>query len=379
MESRVEQTRGPLLPQLNANAQASRTHGAFARVGTGTTGSSSAGTSDLFSFGLVATQTLWDFGAIERFRAAGFTFEAQQATARATELQVVLAVRRAYFAASAQAALLKVAERTLENQQVHLKQIEGFVKAAQRTGIDLAQAQTAVASAQLQVINARNGFRLACASLSQTVGAQEPHAAQLEDAELPALENELADVGTLVKQALEHRPELKALRQQQEAQVATVLGVRGGWAPTLGATGSVSEAGVALDNLGINWSLGVSLTWNLFNGLQTTGLLSEAQYQAQLLQGQLDAELLQVRVDVEQARATIEDQLSAVQAATTAVTAAKAQLALAEGRYAAGVGSVLELGDAQVQVTTMESQLVQARLTLFTARAQLSAALGELP
>jgi outer membrane protein len=196
---------------------------------------------------------------------------------------------------------------------------------------------------------------------------------------LPALENELADVGTLVKQALEHRPELKALRQQQEAQVATVLGVRGGWAPTLGATGSVSEAGVALDNLGINWSLGVSLTWNLFNGLQTTGLLSEAQYQAQLLQGQLDAELLQVRVDVEQARATIEDQLSAVQAATTAVTAAKAQLALAEGRYAAGVGSVLELGDAQVQVTTMESQLVQARLTLFTARAQLSAALGELP
>lgn len=136
---------------------------------------------------------------------------------------------------------------------------------------------------------------------------------------------------------------------------------------------------MALDNLGINWSLGVSLTWNLFNGLQTTGLLSEAQYQAQLLQGQLDAELLQVRVDVEQARATIEDQLSAVQAATTAVTAAKAQLALAEGRYAAGVGSVLELGDAQVQVTTMESQLVQARLTLFTARAQLSAALGELP
>ena len=49
---------------------------------------------------------------------------------------------------------------------------------------------------------------------------------------------------------------------------------------------------------------------------------------------------------------------------------------LAEGRYQAGVGNIIELGDAQVAQTSAAAQAVQAEYNLATARAQLGRALG---
>ena len=54
-------------------------------------------------------------------------------------------------------------------------------------------------------------------------------------------------------------------------------------------------------------------------------------------------------------------------------------LTLAEARFKNGVGSILEVNDAQLQSTTANAQRVQARLNLATARAQLLAALGVTP
>jgi len=55
---------------------------------------------------------------------------------------------------------------------------------------------------------------------------------------------------------------------------------------------------------------------------------------------------------------------------------AREQLRLAEGRYQSGVGSIIELGDAQIAATSAAAQVVQADFNLATARAQLLTALG---
>ena len=75
------------------------------------------------------------------------------------------------------------------------------------------------------------------------------------------------------------------------------------------------------------------------------------------------------RLAVRAARATIG-------AAQDAATSARDQLRLAEQRFATGVGSIIELTDAQVVYTSAAAQLVQARYGLSAARAQLLAALG---
>ena len=380
--ARSDETLSLLLPSVNATGQFVRSQGSFARAGsTGTGGfvSGSAAPSNFFSLGLSASQVLWDFGAIERFRASGRTFEATQATRRAVTLQVLLTTRRTFFAARANQALVAVAQEALDNQRKHLSQIEQFVKAGLRTGIDVATTQTLVDNAQLQFVNAKNAYRLARAQLRQAIGWSELGEFEIAPDDLAATPFETQPLDELVSRALANRPEVFAAHKQIDAQALTVSAQHGGYMPTVVATGAVSEAGTDPAALSPNWSFGATLNWNLFQGGNTAATVREAKATAKSLDAQLALELIQVRVDVESARFTVEDEQSAILAATAARDSAKAQLALAEGRYAQGVGSILELSDAQVQVTSAAAQLVSTQLALSTARAQLLGALGEMP
>ena len=104
--------------------------------------------------------------------------------------------------------------------------------------------------------------------------------------------------------------------------------------------------------------------------------MSEARANLAITDSNADAERLQVRVDVEQALLNIRAAKASIDASHDAQTNAQARLQLAEGRYQAGTGSTIELGDAQVALTNAGAQVVQADFNLATARAQLLAALG---
>ncbi len=84
-----------------------------------------------------------------------------------------------------------------------------------------------------------------------------------------------------------------------------------------------------------------------------------------------------MRFDVDQAQLMVRADKIAIDAARDALTNAREQLRLAEGRYSAGVGSIIELGDAQVALQNAGAQLVTAQFNLSTARAQLLTALGK--
>ncbi len=381
--AREVQARAPLLPQINATSLFLISKGTYARVGNSAAVPLSSGTDNgplmVLSFGANVTQTLWDFGAIERYRASSRLVEAQRATARANWLTVLLTVRRAYFNAQAQHALVGVADETLADQTRHLEQIEEFVKAGLRTGIDLAQTRTAVANAQLQLINARANAQVARATLAQAIGAPDLENVRVADEQLAPLPEENDALDSLVELAFMQRPELDSLRKQADAQAQTILAARAGWVPSLSASGSFAEAGQTPTKLGPNWSASANLSWNLLAGGMTVGQTDEALATARSIQAQFEQVRLQARADVEIARAQLHAQLGAITAAQSALEAARAQRELAEGRYKEGVGSILELTDAEVQVTTAGVQLVQARLNVSTARAQLAAALGSMP
>ena len=91
---------------------------------------------------------------------------------------------------------------------------------------------------------------------------------------------------------------------------------------------------------------------------------------------QLDSARLQIRLELDQARLALRAAKAALGAAGEALRNARERLKLAEGRYQQGIGSIIELGDAQVALTTAAAQSVQADYRVATARAQLAKALG---
>ncbi len=381
--ARADEARAPLLPQLTGAASYQRTTANFvARPGivpsslVGAPQTPTFTTFDFWSFNLNLNQLVWDFQSVDRFRAAKETARSQGDTARVTDLQVRLTVRTAYFTARAQHALVGVARDTLANQDRHLAQIQGFVVAGTRPQIDLAQARTDRANAMVQVIQTENNYEVSKAQLNQAMGVEGPTDFDVADEPDEPIDGESSTDEALLPEALRARPEMASLDAQIRSQLLTRRANVGGYLPGIGFATALSDAGVSISNLAWNWNATVNVTWNLFNGLLTPAQVAEASAGVQLLEAQRDQERQQIRLEVTQGRLAVRAAKITVTAAEEALVNARLRYELAEGRYQAGVGSVIELGDAQVALTTAAAQRVQADYSVATARAQLGRALG---
>ena len=398
--ARVAEAKAPLLPQVSGSASYQRSRpnsssASFATVtgtatGTATatatstsTSTSNAATSSGFSVPsynakLTASELIYDFGQTTgKWDASKATLRAQEESEKNLAVQVAFNLRSAYFTAAAARALVKVAEDTLRNQEAHLKQTQGFVEAGTHPEIDLAQARTDRANAKVQLINAQVTYDTDKALLNQTMGVE--RGTEYEVAEPPAesVPGEDDSTDTLLPVALKARPDLLSLARQIEAQELTTKSIKGGYAPSLGVSASLSDGGSDLGNLTWGWSAALGLNWQIFGGGITDAQIREARATTAVLRAQYDLQRQQVRADVEQARLSVRAAKATIESTHEAAVNARVRLSLAEGRYKAGIGSMIELGDSQVALTSASAQEIQAVFNLATARARLLQALGQ--
>jgi outer membrane protein len=382
--AKVDQAKAGLYPQVTATGAYQRTTANFvARPGalpsTATIAPKAASfkTFDFFNFGLTANQLVYDFGqTFNRRDAAEATVEARQTDEQSTRLAVEQNVRVAFFTARAAKAMLSVAHETLDNQERHLQQIEGFVRAGTRAQIDLAQAKTDRANATVNLINGENSYASAKATLNQAMGVERDTEYEVADDGMSAVDGEDGGLDPLVRQALKRRPEIASLQQQLRAQQLTLASIKGAYWPTLGVSTGATEAGRDLGAMTWNVNAGATVNWPLFQGGITNAQADEAQATAAGLRAQMETLEQQVRLDVEQARLGVRATKGVLVASDEVVINARERLRLAEGRYAAGIGNGIELADAQLAVSSALAQRVQAEYNLAAARAQLLHALG---
>ena len=369
-DARTRESRAALLPQLSLSGG----------VGLGTSNVAGRPTSSTvqgsWSGTAAVDQVLFDAQALEGYRAAGATASAARATERAAELDVDSGVRAAYFAARAQRDLVTVAQETVKNDEAHLRQVQGFVDVGTQPAIALAQTRSQLASARLQLIQADNAYASARSQLLQAMGEPGSLDFDVADDTLPAVPGEEGAVDPLVEEAIAARPELASLLEQRRAEQLTRSAARGGYLPSVSARASGSEVGPRPSDTAGNWTAGINLSWSLFDGGLTRARVQEAQANLDAIQAQEDALRLSIRVAVEQATLGVRAASASVAAADDALTSAREQLRLAEGRYQAGAGSIIELGDAQVAASTAAATRVQAAYNLAAARAALLRALG---
>jgi outer membrane protein len=386
--ARSGQALAPMLPQLTASASYQRTTAnRIERPGsTGTQGfcTPAPGVScspwtmyNSWSDQIGVSQLLWDFGgAFSRYRAAKANAEAAGDTERSTLLSVEFLVRQTYFDARANKALMRVADETLQNLRKHQDQIAGFVKAGTRPEIDLVQARADTANGRVQLINAQNAWETSRVQLNQAMGVTASTDYDLADEPALPVPDEDGQGDALYKEAEAARPEAAALEAQVRAAQATLRSFDAQYLPSLSGSLGFTQGGTALDHLGWNASAGLTLSWNLFQGGLTREQALEAEANIANAVAQLDLLRQQIQVDVDAARLAVRAAREATAASQEVLVNARERLRLAEQRYQVGVGSIIELGDAQVAVTQAAAQAVQADDRLAVARAQLVRALG---
>jgi outer membrane protein len=324
--------------------------------------------------GATASWRIYDFGqTAANIRAADLNAEATAATVNTTTLDIRTNVEVAYLTAVADRKLVLVAETTVKSEDAHLDQARRFVAAQAHDPIEVAQAQARDANARSALAQSQSNEAIALANLRSAIGWVDPSNSPTVAANWPTPpETEPSPLAALVDTARKNRPEIIQLDKQIQAADASLDAARAERRPVLSASAqSQWSPGTSNWSPEPSWSAGLSLTWQLFDGGRSAADQRVANANVLSATAQRDALLVTLTSQLDAARSQIIANRANVAASTEAVSAAQAQLKLSEARYTQGLGSQIELADAQTAVTTAQGNLVQAEFQLATAWAQL--------
>ena len=164
---------------------------------------------------------------------------------------------------------------------------------------------------------------------------------------------------TLV-QELQHayarRPEMQGLTQQLQAAQENVRLAKAGRKPfvrSLATTGLINVGGDFDEN---HWfAAGVAMSWPFYTGGEVEAEVAASTHQMQELQAQQDELTQTIRLQVAQARLTLAELLESQAPVAAKVAAAEDGLRFAARRYQVGLGTLLEVQQAQLAVVSGRS------------------------
>jgi outer membrane protein TolC len=187
-------------------------------------------------------------------------------------------------------------------------------------------------------------------------------------------------VETLTAQALQLRPEFRALDKTLEGNRLTVMSNWLRWAPTVSAFGNLrafNYGGFAGDNY--SWAVGLQLDWTLYDGGIRDANRRLAAAQRWENEAKLDLLKDQVRDDVANAERTLATKRRALETARRSLQLSKETLDLVQVQHDAGTATQLDLLQAQDNLVTAEVALAQARFDLALGGLSLERLAGTFP
>jgi outer membrane protein TolC len=281
---------------------------------------------------------------------------------------VVQNVRQTYFGVLQARRLVTVADAALARSELNLRSARGFFDVGTKPKSDVTRAEVEVANARVDVIRARNLVRFSETSFANALGLDATVPIEIDDA--LTYEPVAIDPAQVAVEALGNRPELRQAQARLDATRAQLAGARARYLPDLTVSGTAGYTGddaiVSTDGVGTgvafseSWAITGQLSWNLFEGFFTQNRVKETQALVETARANYESVELQVRLEVEQAYIAVVEAAERIGATEKAIESARENLRLAQGRYDAGVGTILELTEAQLSLSNAEADNVRA-------------------
>lgn len=376
-EEVVKETRAGYYPNANLFADAVGANSEGTRILAGNLNNPSI--YDRVAGGLQVNQLITDFGRTANLTASSkLQAQAESQNLELTREQVLLQGDTSFYNALAAEAILHVAQQTLDTRQLLLDQVTALATNKLRSELDVSFAQVQLQQARLLVEKARNDADAAMATLSTALGYREFHQFQLVDQSPPA-SAVTNDISELVQTALSHRPELLSLRDGRDAALRFARSQRDSRLPTIEAVGVAGDAPTHDSHLSDDYAAGgIQLSLPLF----AAGLYKARQNEAEL-RAEADGELLDsleddVIRDVRIAWLNVSNAFQELQTSGELVRNAAEAFDLAQARYQTGISSIVELSEAQLNLTSAQIADTNARYDVLIRQAELDYQTGAL-
>jgi outer membrane protein len=311
--------------------------------------------------GVAVTQLFTDFGRTKDLTAtAGLHAQAQDQVVESTRADVLMTTVGAYFSVLRASSVLKVAQETVSQRQVIRDKVQTLFQNNLKSGLDASFANVNLSSAQLLLSQAKNDLASAQAALATAIGS--PSETSFDLAEETTPQALPATVDPLIQQALQGRPELKNLRLEQSAAERFVHAEHALNYPVVSGVGVAGIAPAGDSQIpGRYGAAGVNMSIPIFNGGLYRARQTEAELRAKAAADRVTNEANLISRDVRTAYLNAATANERVGLTEQLLTQAQSALDLAQSRYDLGLSSIVELSDAQLNLTTAQIANASAR------------------
>lgn len=371
-----------IFPNVSGTASTSRSNGGQRVTQSGVFGGGF--TSNSLSANL--RQLIYDGGrVIAQIHTARANYNSASATYERSFQTVAFNVATAYYnALQAQQATL-LSQQVVHQDEVQLSLVEAQFRAGTASKVDVSTAQLPVAQARVALVRAQGTELQAYAAFANALGLDantlvRPVNDASANSPTTLLTSAPLSYDAAVKRALLLRPDYLAATQTVMAQQYNLQFQRSGLLPSLSGTAAYSTNSTLPNGGGFVPSNSVGLTLNipLYDQGVTRAETELATGQLNQAQAQLQNTKINVELNVQQALVNFVSAQAAMTQAQQELATAQEILRATQAQYRAGVTTLPLLLNAQVGLTTAQTDRLTAVYALRQAEQNYLFALGEI-
>jgi outer membrane protein TolC len=322
-----------------------------------------------------ASQRLFDWKSIQKYRASATSETAAHLDLKDTRELVVLATGNAYLQSIAAAARVETAQAQLETAKALYQKALAQQQAGVSPAIDTLRAQVQYQTRQQQLIAATNDFAKQKLVLARVIGLALGQEFTLAD-KAPYEAFPIPDLETTLQRAYSLRSDYKAAQGRLLAAQFEHSAAVAGYYPSLNFAANYGEIGKVPGELLPTFLVSGTLNIPIFEGgkihsdvLKADASLRQAEAQLADVRGQIDQ-------DVRNALFDLKSSSDQVEVAQSSVNLAEQALTQSQDRFTAGVTDNLEVIQAQEAVATAHENLISSLYLHNLAKVSFARAIG---
>jgi outer membrane protein len=287
-------------------------------------------------------------------------------------------VTQAYYKLLADRKFVEVAKEDLKNTKEHLREAQASYEAGTAAKADVVFAEVPVATAKLNLTQARETEKQAEAALNRLLSFEVNTNLVLKD-ELSETPYSIT-LPEASQTALQNRPEIREYESYVESARNQLNAAKGEYWPTISAFATYGWTSYSPDAFptSLGYTYGLQATFDLYNGGLRSGKVQEAQALLRQYEASLESTRQNVLLDVKNAYLAYESAKESIEEAKTELKQATVNLQMVEGEYKVGVAPILNLLDAEQSKIQAEQHLINALANYNIAIAQLNLAMGKI-
>ncbi|SDE99181.1 TolC family protein [Sporolituus thermophilus] len=291
-----------------------------------------------------------------------------------SQQQVKLDATTAYFNLLQARNMVKLNQESVDRLAAHLKNVQAQYEVGTVAKSDVLRSEVELANAEQNLIKAQNSYDLAVAGLNNVIGLPLDTEISVKD-DLQYVKYPLT-LEEAIDYALKNRPEVAQADLNVKSAEEGIQVAKSGRRPTVSFQGSQAWSDTDPGTSSDTWALGLSASFNIFDGNVTGAKIKQADAALAKAQEQARQTRDAVQLEVRQAYLSLKEAEKRIETTKVAVDKAEEDYKIAQVRYSAGVGTNLDVMDAQVALTQAKTNYVQALYDYNTSKAKLDKAMG---